>query len=155
MGDNDKYFIVELTDDVTSFDEDGDRLRLNMDEYREFIQTAKELDLLDYLLKKIDFVCPKCKSFTIPAVAFYEIVLDRIDLDCVYEIIHGVTEKVYLSEEEWIRYANYGRESVEIIKDDTVIEAEGEIYRFVADEIFFQLDPECDCSRVSGHPPEE
>lgn len=146
---NDKYFIIELTDDVTFFDEDRDRLRLNMDEYQEFIQTAKELDLLDYLLKKIDFVCPKCKGFTIPAVAFYETVLDRIDLECVYEMIHRVTEKVYLSEEEWIKYSNYGREGVEIIKSDTVVEAEGEIYRFVAEEIFFQLDPDCDCSRSS------
>jgi hypothetical protein len=140
------YFLIEPRDEETFLDEEKGALRLNNDDYLELLQTAKDLGIFEELMKQIDFSCPKCRSFSIPAAAFYEAVIDRIDLDCVYEIIHGLTEKVYLTDEEWIKYSNHGQESVDIIKDAVIVETDGEIYRFVADEILFKLDDTCDCS---------
>ena len=142
------HFLVEPRDEETVLDEEKLMLRLNNDDYLEFLQTAKDLGIFEELLKKIDFSCPKCRSFSIPAAAFYETVIDRIDLECVYEIIHGLTEKVYLTEQEWVNYTNHGKESVEILKDAVIVEADGELYRFVADEVLFKLDDTCDCSSI-------
>ncbi|HET6515476.1 MAG TPA: hypothetical protein VFG09_09985 [Thermodesulfovibrionales bacterium] len=145
-----EFFIVELTEEETHLDEERNRLLLNLKEYLEFVRAANELGILEGILKKIDFQCAKCKSFTLPAIAFYKAVIGTIDMDCVYDIIHGVTERIYLTEEEWIQYTNYGQESVDIIKDASLVETNGELYRFVAKELFFRFDSSCECNSILG-----
>ncbi|MGD1076504.1 MAG: hypothetical protein ABR903_10580, partial [Thermodesulfovibrionales bacterium] len=107
-----------------------------------------ELGILDVLLKKISYGCTKCKAFAIPIAAFYEAVADKIYLHGINEIVDGLTERVYLTEAEWIRFTTYGQKSVDCIKDANIFEANGELFRFVADEVFFRFDDMCECNEI-------
>ena len=147
-----KTFLVELHDGRTVLEEEQARLLLNRDEYQTFVAVAKEFGLLEGLLKKSDFYCTRCKSFSVPAAAFFRAVFNRMDLDCVYEIIHGITEKIYLTEEEWTKYSVYGREKVETLREGVILEEDGELYRLAAAEVFFHLEPSCDCDGLGEGP---
>ncbi|MGD0885500.1 MAG: hypothetical protein ABSA46_11640 [Thermodesulfovibrionales bacterium] len=143
-----KYFIVELTNGQTYFDGESNKMRLNMNEYSDFMAQAKELGILDVLLKKISYGCAKCKAFAIPIAPFYEAVADKIYLHGINEIINGLVERVYLTEAEWIRFTTYGQKSVDSIKDANIFEANGEMFRYVADEVFFKFDDNCECNET-------
>lgn len=144
-----KYLVVELVNEDTDFDRKTGRMRLNIAEYQEIIQTGREAGALDKLLKHVNFTCVKCGAFTIPAVPFCEIVRNEESLFDLSDIAFKLLELVELTEEELIRRENYGQQSVEKIKDAILFDWNEEwTCRFIFDEIFFLFNSKCDCTRI-------
>lgn len=144
------YFIVKLGAVPTSVNMKENELLLDMDEYLQFIQLAREKGAIDEILKAIDFGCVKCKSFTIPSVQLYDAIesTDNYDLEGIEELKHRLLDHIILTDEEWSKYWEKGQDSVEGIKGKKIVGMDEDIYCFRTDEVFFQFNDTCECSKI-------
>ena len=73
-----KRFAVEITEDGSFNYEPEEKVIIEADCFRGFIEIAKRIDVWDDVLSNIPIQCDKCDSFIIDIFTFYDVIEDVI-----------------------------------------------------------------------------
>lgn len=151
-------FIIEIIKDNSKivdsenvYDTDS-YYSMTKQDYNEFIEQAKNKNIFEDISKSISLACDYCRSFIIPAVVLYKVLISLDDDYGFYSDLEDIlVESVLLNNEEWKTFMTEGIKDIDFVysgNGDIVNDIEGNPYRYKYEECAFIMDAKCDCLSV-------
>lgn len=165
-----KRIIILVSSDEVSLKSSRDYdIRLSELDFIDIMRLCREANLYESFYKQVSFSCQNCNSYVIPIQHLHKLIGEitafiveddfcqehDIDFDDIYENLSEIgnclVEKIIMSNDERMAYYESGKDNLDFITDEKgeeVTDEEGNPMKYLADEVGFIMNPDCECNKV-------
>ncbi len=164
-----RIIILVSSDEVLSKSSRDYDIRLSELDFINIMRVCREANLYKLISNQISFSCQNCNSYVIPIQHLHKLIGEITDFlfeddfcqkhDIYYEDIYEnmseiencLIEKIIMSKDEWKAYYESGKDNLDFItneKGEEITDEEGNPMKYLAEEVGFIMDPDCECKKV-------